>query len=294
VRADSVGIVGCGQMGAGIAQVAAEAGHDVLVHDVAQALLDRGFERIERAWARAVDRDKMTNEAKTRAAANLKGTLQLEGLRECDLVIEAIVEQVDEKQKLFAALDTVCMPETILATNTSAIPVIELAQATRRADRVCGLHFFYPVPVMALVEVVRTSQTSGETVAAALEFAHSIGKEPIAANDSAGFVVNRLLVPFLLDAMRTIEARVATTSDIDKALRLGCGHPMGPLALADFIGLDTLHAIAGILFERLGEPRFAPPALLTRMVRGGNLGKKSGLGFYDYSGREPRVVNPVP
>ncbi len=286
-----VGIVGCGLMGAGIAQVTAEAGYPVVVCEMEQRFLDKGLGLIEKNWTRAVEKGKLTAEAKAKAAANLRATLSLEDLRDCDLVIEAIIENIEEKKKLFAALDKLCPPTTILASNTSSLTVIEMAMATGRPDRVCGLHFFNPVPVMKLVEVVRTVRTSEATFRAAFEFARSVGKEPVAANDNSGFIVNLLLVPYLLDAIRAVEAGVASVEDIDKGMKLGCGHPMGPLLLLDFVGLDTTHYIANIMFEEYRETRYAPPPLLRRMVQAGFYGKKSGRGFYDYSGPEPKVAN---
>lgn len=286
-----VGVVGCGLMGAGIAQVTAEAGYPVVVREVDQALLDRGLGMIEKNWARGVEKGKLTAEAKGKAAANLRGTLSLEDLRDCDLVIEAIIENIEEKKKLFAALDRMCPPETILASNTSSLTVIEMAMATGRPDRVCGLHFFNPVPVMKLVEVVRTVRTSEATFRAAYAFAKSAGKEPVAAKDNSGFIVNLLLVPYLLDAIRAVEAGVASVEDIDKGMKLGCGHPMGPLTLLDFVGLDTTYYIANIMFEEYRETRYAPPPLLKKMVQAGFFGKKSGRGFYDYAGPEPKVAD---
>lgn len=285
-----VGVVGCGLMGSGIAQVTAAAGYPVVVREVTQGLLERGLGGIEQHWARAVERGKMTPEAKGRAAANLRGTLVLDELRDCDLVIEAIVENIEGKKKLFAALDAQCPPETILASNTSSLTVIEMAMATERPDRVCGLHFFNPVPVMRLVEVVRTVRTSDETFRAAFAFAKSVGKEPVAAKDNSGFIVNLLLVPYLLDAIRAVEAGVASVEDIDKGMRLGCGHPMGPLTLLDFVGLDTTYSVANIMFEEYREKRYAPPPLLKKMVLAGFFGRKSGRGFYDYSGPEPKAA----
>jgi 3-hydroxybutyryl-CoA dehydrogenase len=288
---NTVGVVGCGQMGSGIAQVAAEAGYPVIVREVEQALLDRGLGLIETNWARTVERGKMTAEAKSRAAANVHGTVALEDLRECGLIIEAVIENIQVKQQLFAALDRLCLPETILASNTSSLTVIEMAMATGRPDRVCGVHFFNPVPAMKLVEVARTVRTSAATFQAAIEFVRSVGKEPVAAKDNSGFIVNRLLIPYLLDAIRAVEGGVASIEDIDKAMRLGCGHPMGPLTLLDFVGLDTAYYIANIMFEEFREGRYAPPPLLTRMVQAGFYGKKSRRGFYDYSGPEPRPAD---
>jgi len=291
VAIKQVGVVGCGLMGSGIAQVTAEAGYPVVVCEMEQRFLDKGLGLIEKNWARAVEKGKLTAEARAKAAANLRPTLALEDLRDCDLVIEAIIENIEEKKKLFAALDKLCPPATILASNTSSLTVIEMAMATGRPDRVCGLHFFNPVPVMKLVEVVRTVRTNEATFRAAFEFAKSVGKEPVAAKDNSGFIVNLLLVPYLLDAIRAVETGVASVEDIDKGMKLGCAHPMGPLLLLDFVGLDTTYYIANIMFEEYRETRYAPPPLLRKMVQAGFYGKKSGRGFYDYSGPEPKVAN---
>jgi len=285
-------VIGAGQMGSGIAQVAAEAGYAVVVRDVSRPLIERGLGLIEKSWARAVERGALTSERRVEAAANLRGAIALEELGECDLAIEAITESLQAKKELFAALDKHCPPETIFASNTSAMPIIEMAMATARPERVCGLHFFNPVPAMKLVEVVRTARTSEATFRAGLDFVASLGKEPVLAKDEAGFIVNRLIVPYLLDAVRAVESRVASIPDIDKGMKLGCGHPMGPLTLLDFIGLDTIVAVADVMFEEFRERRYAPPPLLRRMVRAGFYGRKSGRGFYDYSGREPRVAEP--
>ncbi len=287
----SLGVVGCGQMGSGIAQVAAEHGHAVVVRDVEQGLLDRALAAVRGRWARAVDRGALSPEAAARAAERLRASVALEDLRDCGVVIEAIPEDAAEKRKLFESLDRLCPPDTILATNTSALPVTELAMATGRPDRVCGMHFFNPVPAMKLVEVARTLFTSAATCATATELARSLGKEPVLVADRAGFVVNRLLVPYLLDAVRALEAGLASSADIDTAMRLGCGHPMGPLALLDLIGLDTACFVADILFEEFREPRYAPPPLLKAMVRARCYGKKTGRGFYDYSAAEPRPAD---
>jgi 3-hydroxybutyryl-CoA dehydrogenase len=291
VAIKKVGVVGCGLMGSGIAQAVAEAGYPVIAREVEQRFLDKGLGMIEKNWARAVERGKMTAEVKAKAASNLRGTLALGDLKDCDLVIEAIIENIEEKKKLFAELDALCPPATILASNTSSLTVIEMAMATARPDRVCGLHFFNPVPVMRLVEVVRTVRTSDDTFKTAFEFAKSVGKEPVACKDNSGFIVNLLLVPYLLDAIRAVEAGVASVEDIDKAMKLGCAHPMGPLTLLDFVGLDTTYFIANIMFEEYRETRYAPPPLLKKMVQAGFSGKKSGRGFYDYSGPEPRVAD---
>ncbi len=283
----TLGVVGCGQMGSGIAQVAAERGYAVITRDVDQVLVDRGIALMRKNWGRAVERGKMTAEAVAEAEANVRGVVALDALRECDLIIEAITENLEEKKKLFSALDRLCGSETVLATNTSALCVTELAMATGRPDRVCGLHFFNPVPVMKLVEVVRTLLTGPAVFDSALAFARSLGKEAVAAVDRAGFIVNRLLVPYLLDAVRALEAGVASVGDIDTAMRLGCGYPMGPFTLLDLIGLDTICYIADIMFEEFRETRYAPPPLLRGMVRAGLYGKKSGRGFYDYASGQP-------
>jgi 3-hydroxybutyryl-CoA dehydrogenase len=288
-----VGIVGSGQMGSGIAQVAAEHGYAVVLSDVEAAIVDRALSAIQRSWSRAVERGKMTADAGATAAANIRGAVGGEAVGDCGLVIEAIVENLQAKQQLFAALDRLCPPDTMLATNTSALSVTAIAMATSRPHRVCGLHFFNPVPVMKLVEVVRTVLTSGEVFDTAMDFARSLGKEPVAAGDRAGFIVNRLLVPYLLDAIRALEARVASIQDVDTAMRLGCGHPLGPLALLDLIGLDTIAHIADIFFDEFRESRYAAPPLLRAMVRAGMLGKKAGRGFYDYSEAEPRACQAV-
>lgn len=288
-----VGVVGGGQMGSGIAQVTAEAGYAVRVREVDQGLLDRSLHTVEQSWARAVARGTLSGEARAGAAAKLRGTLDLRDLQECDLIIEAIIENREAKRRLFAELDAVCPPATVLASNTSAIPILEMAMATRRPARVCGLHFFNPVPAMKLVEVVQTLHSSPAVVAEAVEFVRSLGKEPVLTRDTAGFLVNRLLLPYLLDAVRAVESGVGSVADIDRAMRLGCGHPMGPLTLLDFIGLETAAAVAEVLYAEYREPRYAPPPLLVGMVRAGFYGRKSGRGFYDYSEATPRPV-PLP
>lgn len=286
-----VGVVGCGLMGGGIAQVTAEAGYPVVVREVAQQFLDKGLGAIKKNLDRNVEKGRMAADARDRALGNLKGTTSLEDLKDCDLVIEAIVENIEEKKKLFAALDALCPPHTIIASNTSSCTVIEMAAATKRMDRVVGLHFFNPVPMMKLVEVVRTIQTGEATFRAAWDFAKSVGKEPVAAKDTTGFVVNLLLVPYLLDAIRALERGVASVEDMDKAMKLGCGYPMGPFTLLDFVGLDTTLYIGDIMFAEFRDARYAPPPLLRRMVLAGMHGRKSGKGFYDYSGPEPKPTD---
>ena len=278
----TVGVLGAGLMGSGIAEVAAKAGYRTIVREVSEELSRKGRARIEASLARAVEKGKLDGADREAAKARLSETTRLEDLADCDIVIEAIVENLETKNETFAALDRVCKPETIFCSNTSSLTITEMSASTTRPDRFAGLHFFNPVPVMKLVEVVRTIATSKETEDTVFEFAKSLGKEPIRANDNSGFVVNRLLVPYLLDAVRALEEGVGTKEDIDRGMELGCGHPMGPLRLLDFVGLDTTYFIAEIMFNEYREKRFAPPPLLKRMVLAGRLGKKSGRGFYDY------------
>jgi 3-hydroxybutyryl-CoA dehydrogenase len=278
-----VGVLGCGLMGSGIAQAAAAAGFTTVARDVAEPLLERGRAGIAKSLGKLVEKGKL--EAKTRDAAlgKLVFTTDLPALRDCDIVIEAVTEDLDLKNELWRELDRLCPPSTIFASNTSSLTIAAMAAATSRADRFVGLHFFNPVPLMPLVEVVRTVTTSSETFDRTFEFARALGKEPVAAVDSPGFIVNLLLVPYLLDAARALERGVATTSDLDRAMQLGAGHPMGPLTLLDYIGLDTVVRIAEIMFDAYREPRFAAPPLLQRMVVAGFHGRKNGRGFYDYS-----------
>lgn len=289
VATRTVGVVGAGQMGAGIAQVTAVAGFDVAVRDVSQGALDKARANIEKSLARFVEKGTIAAAARDEALGRLRLTLELTEVAACDLVIEAIVEDLEAKSTLWRLLDAESPERTIFASNTSSLSITGLAAATTRADRFVGLHFFNPVPLMGLVEVIRGVRTSDATFETALGFARALGKETIAARDTAGFVVNRLLVPYLLDAVRALEQGVAGTADIDAAMRLGCGHPMGPLALLDFIGLDTALSIGDILHREFAEQRMAPPPLLRRLVAAGLLGKKSGRGFYDWS-----VNPPVP
>ena len=287
----TVGVIGAGIMGSGIAQTVAHGGYVVVVREAEQRLLDKGRQAIDGRLQRAVEKGRMTVEEKATLLGRIRWTLALEDLREADLIIEAITEDLPLKQELFRTLDRLCPPTTIFVSNTSSISIMSLAFVTGRADRFAGLHFFNPVPLMKLVEVVRSIRTSGETFRIVSDFATSLGKEPVAAKDHCGFIVNRLLVPYLLDAIRALEAGVASAVDIDKAMRLGCNHPMGPLELADFVGLDTTYAIANIMFEEYREPRYAPPPLLKKMVIAGYHGRKSDRGFYDYSGPTPQPTD---
>jgi 3-hydroxybutyryl-CoA dehydrogenase len=277
-----VGVLGLGLMGSGIAEVAARAGYDTVVREVSEELVQKGMDRVQASLGKAVEKGKLQAEARDQALGRLSGTVELASFADCDLVIEAIVENVEEKRRTFAALDQVVKEGAVFASNTSSLTITQIATATRRPDRFVGLHFFNPVPVMKLVEVVRTILTSQETFDAAFEFARGLGKEPVAARDTSGFIVNRLLVPYILDAIRALEEGVGSVEDIDKAMQLGCGYPMGPFSLLDFVGLDTTYFIANIMFEEYREKRFAPPPLLKQMVLAGRLGRKSGRGFYDY------------
>ena len=278
----TVGVVGCGLMGAGIAQVSAASGYKTIVREVDDAPLKKGLARIERFLSDGVEKGKVTPEAKASTLGNLTGTTRLEDLQSCDIVIEAIVENVDAKAATYDALDAVVGQHTIVCSNTSSLCITELAARTRRPDRFAGLHFFNPVPLMKLVEVIRSLTTSDETYQSVFAFAQSLGKEPITAPDRPGFIVNRLLVPYLLDAIRSYENGLGTIEDIDKGMKLGTGYPMGPFTLLDFVGLDTTYYIANIMFDEYREPAYAPPPLLKRMVLAGRLGKKSGRGFYTY------------
>ena len=277
-----VGVLGCGLMGAGIAEVCAKAGLATVVREVDQGFLDKGMARIERSLARAVEKGKLEREDRDATWGRLSGAIEDVDLTDCDLIIEAIVENVEEKSRTFAALNDGVQESALFASNTSSLTITELAMASGRPDRFLGLHFFNPVPVMKLVEVVRTLMTSDVAFDSAFEFSRVIGKEPVAANDNSGFIVNRLLVPYLLDAIRALENGVGTVEDIDRGMQLGCGHPMGPFTLLDFVGLDTTYYIANIMFEEYRESRFAPPPMLKKMVLAGRYGRKSGHGFYEY------------
>lgn len=279
-----VGVVGCGLMGSGIAEVCARAGYQVLVREVTSELLERGLARIDASLRRAVERGKVAEETAHRAREAIRGTVTLRDLGESELVIEAVVEQMAEKQAVFRELDGLCPPHTIFASNTSSLSITEMASATKRPDRVVGMHFFNPVPVMTLVEVVRGLHTSEATLEATKAFAVSVGKRVVVAKDYPGFIVNLLLVPYLLDAVRALELGVATKEDIDTAITLGLNHPMGPLTLLDFVGLDTTHYIAEAMYAEFKDARYAPPPLLKKMVVAGFLGRKAGRGFYEYGG----------
>jgi 3-hydroxybutyryl-CoA dehydrogenase len=290
MKMKKVGVVGCGLMGSGIAQVCAEAGYDVVVREVSDELLKKGLGKIDAFLAKGVEKGKVTAERRQEVMGRLRGTTAVEDLKDCDIVIEAVVENLAAKHELFRALDALCPPATIFASNTSSLSVTEMASVTKRQDRFVGLHFFNPVPLMKLVEVVRSPLTSPEAFEAAYAFAQSLGKTPVRATDKSGFIVNRLLVPYLLDAIRALEEGVGSIEDIDRGMQLGCGHPMGPLTLLDFVGLDTTYFIANIMFDEFREKRFASPPLLKRMVQAGLHGRKSGKGFYDYGQEPPRPM----
>lgn len=292
MKIEKVGVVGCGLMGSGIAEVAAKGGFDVVVREVNEEALEAGRSRIRKSMDRAVDKGKAKAEDRDAAWERIRFTTKVEDLADLDLVVEAIVEELEVKNELFQALDELCGPETVFASNTSSLTITDMAAATSRPERVVGLHFFNPVPVMKLVEVVRTIVTSDAVFDDVFAFARQLGKEPIAAKDNSGFVVNLLLVPYMLDAIRQLERGVATVEDIDTGMVLGCGYPMGPFTLCDFVGIDTLYRISEIMFEEYREERYAPPPLLRRIVAMGRYGRKSGKGFYDWSGEKP-VALPV-
>jgi len=289
-----VGVLGCGLMGSGIAQVAASAGFDVVVLEQEQKFLDKGFAGIDKSLGRLVERGPekggITAEQKKETQSRLKGTTNMQDLAGCDIVIEAIIENVEEKRKTYAQLDAIVKKEAIFATNTSSISVTELMTATKRPERFVGLHFFNPVPIMKPVEVVKTIATAPDVYETAVEFGAKLGKVPIRTSDKTGFIVNRLLIPYLMDAIRAYEEGVGSITDIDEAMKLGCGYPMGPFTLLDFVGLDTTYYITHIMFDEFKEPRFASPPLLRRLMLAGWYGRKTGKGFYDYA--DPK--NPVP
>ncbi len=276
-----VGVVGCGLMGSGIAQTCAQSGYETMVFEINQQLLDKGLARIHGAWEMLVGKQKLSEGQAQEARARLRGTLNLEDLRNCDLVIEAIIENMDEKRKLFPQLDRILRPEAIIATNTSSLTIIAMAAVTNRQEKIAGLHFFNPAPVMKLVEVVRTIATSDETVETLKEFARSLGKTPVVAKDRAGFIVNFLLIPYMLAAVRMYEQGFATMEDIDTGMKLGCGYPMGPFELLDYVGLDTTLYAAQAIYDEFKDAIYAPPPLLKRMVLAGRYGKKNSKGFYN-------------
>ncbi len=287
-----VGVVGCGLMGSGIAQVSAAAGFETVVREVSAGLVEKGIKSIEKNLNRLAEKGTITDGVKGEIRGRLKGTTSIEDLKNCDVIVEAIIEQLPAKRELFGALDTICPPATIFASNTSSLTITEIATATKRPQRFVGLHFFNPVPVMKLVEVVRTITTDPAVYEEMVAFGAKLGKTAVRANDSTGFIVNRLLVPYLLDAIRALEEGVGSIEDIDNSMKLGCGHPMGPLTLLDFVGLDTTYYISQIMFDEFKERRFAAPPLLKRMVLAGWNGRKAGRGFYDYSDPgNPRALN---
>lgn len=286
-----VGVLGCGLMGSGVAQVAAAAGYTTVVREVDDAPLQKGKAGIEKSLAKFVEKGKITAEDRDATLGRLSFVTDIDALKDCDIVIEAVTEDLEIKNALWKELDALCPASTIFASNTSSLTIAAMAAATERADRFVGLHFFNPVPLMKLVEVVRTITTSQDTFDTTFAFAGSLGKTAVAAKDSSGFIVNLLLVPYLLDAIRALETGVASIEDIDNAMKLGCGYPMGPLALLDFVGNDTTYKIAEIMFDEYRDPRYAPPPLLKRMVMAGLYGRKSGKGFYDYSAKPPTVMD---
>jgi 3-hydroxybutyryl-CoA dehydrogenase len=290
-----IGVIGCGLMGSGIAQCAAEAGIQTWVKEANDDFLSKGMARIQGSWERAITKGKITDEQRQTWSQNLHGTLVFADLAECDLVVEAIPERLNLKLEVFTELDRVLGRKAILCTNTSSLSVAQLSPvlAPHRLPRLAGLHFFNPVPAMPLVEIIRTLATDDDTLATLRGFVQSLGKTAVLAPDAPGFVVNRLLVPYLLDAMRCAEQKLATVEDIDTGMKLGCGHPMGPLHLSDFIGLDTMQSVAEVLFDAFGEPRFKAPSLLRQLVAAGRLGRKTGSGFYRWEGEKRLEALPL-
>lgn len=286
----NIGVIGCGTMGGGVAQVASEAGFDVTVLEVEEKFLTSGMKKIDKFLSKSVEKEKITAQQKDDILKRIKGTLDINDLAQCDLIVEAAIEDLQMKRELFQKLDEICKDDTVLTTNTSSLTVIEIAEATKRQDKVVGLHFFNPVPLMPLVEVVRTIKTSNESFKTAWAFIEKIKKIPVAAKDNTGFIVNLLLIPFLLDAIRVLGEGIASVEDIDKGMKFGCGHPMGPLALLDLIGLDVIHKVASIMYNEYKEKKYAPPPLLKQMVLGGYFGIKTGRGFYEYGGEEPKPM----
>ena len=286
----TIGIIGCGTMGGGIAHVIASHGYPTIVLEVDERFLTSGLQKIENYLTKSVERGKLTQDEKDNTLQNIKGTVAIKDLSSCDLIIEAAVEDLAAKQDMFKKLDSICAPHTIFATNTSSLTVMEIASVTKRQDKFFGLHFFNPVPLMPLVEVVKTIRTSEEVFKTAWSLIESVKKVPIAAKDSTGFIVNLLLIPYLLDAIRVFGEGVASIEDIDNGMKYGCGHPMGPLMLLDLIGLDVIYNISCIMFDEYKEKKYSAPPLLKQMVLAGYLGKKSGKGFYDYGGKDPKPM----
>ncbi len=282
-----VGVLGCGLMGSGIAQVAAQSGYDTVVVEVEQKFLDKGMSGIDKSLGKFVEKGKLSAADKDSCLRRLKGSTSLKDLADCDIVVEAITENPKVKKETYTAIDSIVKKDAIFASNTSSLTITELSMATARPKQFVGLHFFNPVPLMKLVEVVRTIVTSDAAFNTAFEFVKSLGKDPVSCRDNSGFIVNRLLVPYLLDAIRAFEEGVGSIEDIDKAMQLGCGYPMGPFTLLDFVGLDTTYFITDVMFNEYREKRFASPALLRKMVLAGRFGRKSGAGFYDYAGEKP-------
>ena len=282
-----VGVLGCGLMGSGIAQVSAQAGFDTVVVEVEPKFLEKGMSGIDKSLGKFVEKGKMSADDKNKCMSRLKGSTSLKDLADCDIVVEAITENPQIKKETYTAIDSIVKKDAVFASNTSSLTITELSMATARPKQFVGLHFFNPVPLMKLVEVVRTILTSDEAFNTAFEFAKKVGKEPVACRDNSGFIVNRLLVPYILDAIRAFEEGVGSIEDIDKAMQLGCGYPMGPFTLLDFVGLDTTYFITDVMFNEYREKRFAAPPLLRKMVLAGRFGRKSGAGFYDYSGEKP-------
>jgi 3-hydroxybutyryl-CoA dehydrogenase len=288
---EKVGVVGCGLMGSGIAQVAAQAGYPVVVREVSTSLVEKGLKSIEKNLGRLVEKGTLSASDRDQIRGRLRGTTRLDDLADSDLIMEAIIEQLPAKRELWSSLDAICPKSTIFASNTSSLSITEMATFTQRPDRFLGLHFFNPVPVMKLVEVIRTIATDPKVFEEVLAFAAKLGTTPVRTTDRTGFIVNRLLVPYILDAVRALEEGVGSIEDIDNSMKLGCGHPMGPLTLLDFVGLDTTYYIANIMFDEFKERRFAPPPLLKRMVLAGWHGRKTGRGFYDYA--DPAKPRPM-
>ena len=280
-----LGVVGCGLMGSGIAEISAKAGYDVVVVEVAEEYLKKGLSRIEASTQKAVDKGKSTAEERTAALARIKGSTNMEDLRDCQMVIEAVIEKMEEKKKVFATLESICPPETILASNTSSLSITEIASSTKNPDRVLGLHFFSPVPVMRLLEVIRTIMVRDDVVEAGVAFGAAVGKQTVVCKDSPGFIVNQLYLPYTLVAIRQWERGLATKEDIDKAMSLGLNYPMGPFTLMDFVGLDIHYNACMAIYEETKDPAYLPPLVLKKMIQAGRLGRKTGKGFYDYASK---------